>query len=205
MTKIMRRLAGGEVEVVVPSLNRKDEIGDMAKAIVVFKEHAVQNRDQAARERAAEADARHRLEREVAERTRDLKRLAMLDALTGLANRRRLLERIDTEVSRSQESGDNLAILYIDVDRFKHINDTYGHAAGDAALVEVAQILKESLRRTDFVGRLGGRIRRRVDRHDRSRRLSSCRDHPKQDRATPKSRTSNFSHGQHRDIRISAE
>ncbi|QDM00095.1 diguanylate cyclase [Rhodopseudomonas palustris] len=102
------------------------------------------------------SEANGRLEREVSERTRKLKRLALADPLTGLANRRSLLERIDREVARSAGSGDELSLLFIDVDHFKTINDTLGHAAGDAALIEVARLIEQSLRRTDFVGRLGG-------------------------------------------------
>jgi diguanylate cyclase (GGDEF)-like protein/PAS domain S-box-containing protein len=101
-------------------------------------------------------DANERLEREVAERTQELKRLAMVDPLTGLANRRLLLERLEAEIARCDRYEDNISLLFVDVDRFKEVNDTYGHASGDAILIQVANILRSSVRQTDLVSRLGG-------------------------------------------------
>lgn len=101
-------------------------------------------------------EANSRLEREVAERTRELQNLAMADPLTGLANRRLLMERIEGEVARAARYRDDLALLFIDIDRFKTINDSFGHATGDAALIEVSHLIKGAVRQTDFVGRLGG-------------------------------------------------
>lgn len=81
---------------------------------------------------------------------------AMHDPLTGLPNRRYLDERLSALAGRAERSGNGLALLHIDLDRFKHINDTLGHAAGDAMLVHAARVLTSSVRAHDFVARIGG-------------------------------------------------
>lgn len=83
-------------------------------------------------------------------------RLALIDPLTGLYNRRYALPHVARIAERSQETGRMFAVMLLDLDRFKAVNDTYGHAAGDAVLVEVAQRLRGSLRSVDLVARIGG-------------------------------------------------
>lgn len=78
------------------------------------------------------------------------------DALTGLANRRMLNDRLYEAFARACRTGQTLAVLFIDLDGFKPINDRYGHAAGDEVLIQTAQRLVQAVRRTDTVGRLGG-------------------------------------------------
>jgi len=87
---------------------------------------------------------------------RDLDRLARVDALTGLRNRRDIEEKIIAEVSSAERHEASLAVLLIDIDHFKHINDTYGHQAGDHALCTIAQTIHDCLRVEDTVGRWGG-------------------------------------------------
>lgn len=109
---------------------------------------------------------RHRqqqLEQEVAERTRDLveanhklETLASTDPLTGALNRRRFLEALEAEVERAQRYGHSLALLEIDLDHFKQVNDRYGHAGGDAALCQSVTRISALLRSVDHLGRLGG-------------------------------------------------
>ena len=82
--------------------------------------------------------------------------LALHDALTGLPNRVQFRQHLDRAVARAKRHGRLMAVFGLDLDRFKHINDTLGHAAGDALLEEVAARLKENVRETDVVGRLGG-------------------------------------------------
>ena len=86
----------------------------------------------------------------------DLSRLSETDELTGLANRRALRREIEREHRSAAESRMAYSVLVIDLDQFKSLNDTYGHAAGDRALVEVAGMLKASVRRSDIVARMGG-------------------------------------------------
>jgi diguanylate cyclase (GGDEF)-like protein/PAS domain S-box-containing protein len=83
-------------------------------------------------------------------------RHANLDALTGIPNRRLFRERLDQEMHRSRRYGHQVAILYIDLDRFKEVNDLYGHDAGDRVLVDAVQRMQRCVRQTDTVARLGG-------------------------------------------------
>lgn len=85
-----------------------------------------------------------------------LERQANYDFLTGLPNRNLLADRLEQAISRVQRSGGFLAVVLIDLDGFKFVNDTLGHAAGDELLVVVAQRLRHSLRSSDTVARQGG-------------------------------------------------
>ncbi len=85
----------------------------------------------------------------------ELAELALLDSLTGLPNRRLLMDRLGQVIERAERRS-GLAVLFLDLDGFKKINDTHGHAAGDEALQFVARRLHESARREDTVARLGG-------------------------------------------------
>jgi diguanylate cyclase len=99
------------------------------------------------------------LERESRQLQRSLheeQRLAMLDALTGIANRAAYDERIEHEFLRWQREGVTVSVLAWDIDRFKGVNDAYGHRAGDKVLRVVAQHLAQHVRGTDFVARYGG-------------------------------------------------
>lgn len=82
--------------------------------------------------------------------------MAVTDQLTGLANRRYLERRLEEEMERARRYGTSLSVIMLDIDHFKRINDTFGHLAGDAVLREVAQILRNGVRRTDVVARYGG-------------------------------------------------
>jgi len=105
------------------------------------------------------------LRRELARKTRDditraaLKdglRLAATDPLTGLYNRRYALPQLNHVGQMAAETGEEFAVLVLDLDRFKRINDLYGHASGDAVLVELSARMERSLRRDDFLARIGG-------------------------------------------------
>lgn len=97
--------------------------------------------------------------RDVSERKRvetELRRLATTDPLTGLCNRRRFMELAEVELTRLRRYGRPVAVLMLDVDRFKEINDRFGHAGGDEALCRLAETVRSELRGPDHVGRLGG-------------------------------------------------
>jgi diguanylate cyclase (GGDEF)-like protein len=98
----------------------------------------------------------HELERRVQERTEDLHRLTEIDPLTGLLNRRGMTDRFEKEVARQARQGGAMGLLLLDLDHFKQVNDTYGHAAGDVALCAVAKILSSMKRSYDHAGRWGG-------------------------------------------------
>ena len=82
--------------------------------------------------------------------------LATTDGLTGLFNRRHFLETADNELQRSKRNKFNCTLMMVDIDHFKRVNDSYGHPAGDQVIVKVAELLSESMRQYDIVGRLGG-------------------------------------------------
>ena len=89
-------------------------------------------------------------------RIEDLYVMATTDALTGIDNRRNLLEKVQLEIDRALRYGLAVAFLMLDLDHFKVINDTYGHDAGDRVLQRVGALLHEAVRAPDHVGRLGG-------------------------------------------------
>jgi diguanylate cyclase (GGDEF)-like protein len=95
------------------------------------------------------ADARRALEAELAE-------LANVDGLSGVLNRRAFDAELRREVARASRYGSPLAMLLIDIDRFKGINDTYGHQAGDTVISEIGRVLRSATRSSDVVGRYGG-------------------------------------------------
>ena len=86
----------------------------------------------------------------------ELAHQASYDALTGLVNRRCLLERLESELAVAHRRGAPLSVCLCDVDKFKGVNDTYGHAAGDEILSSFGQLLVDGTRRGDVSGRLGG-------------------------------------------------
>jgi diguanylate cyclase (GGDEF)-like protein/PAS domain S-box-containing protein len=86
----------------------------------------------------------------------ELSRQAMFDRLTGLPNRRALDDALDKAVARAGRSGRPLAVVMMDLDGFKPVNDTHGHEAGDVVLRVVGRRLRDTLRRTDFIARFGG-------------------------------------------------
>jgi diguanylate cyclase (GGDEF)-like protein len=89
-------------------------------------------------------------------RIEHLERLADQDSLVPVYNRRAFLRELTRAISMTKRYGSPSTVLYFDVDNMKHINDTYGHPAGDAALRHVAKTLIEQVRDSDVVGRLGG-------------------------------------------------
>ncbi len=85
-----------------------------------------------------------------------LAKLALHDPLTGLANRRLFIDRIEQALMRLSRRPSMVAVLFLDLDRFKAINDSYGHSVGDQALVSAASAINRAVRTTDTLGRFGG-------------------------------------------------
>jgi diguanylate cyclase (GGDEF)-like protein len=121
----------GDAGVDIIDTSRCDEIGALSRAI-----HAL-------------TEQRTRAEAEMA-------RLARTDALTGLCNRRMVENELDMALLRCTRSHAHLGVAFLDIDRFKDINDTHGHAVGDAVLVVFAQRLLHAVRATDIVARYAG-------------------------------------------------
>jgi two-component system, cell cycle response regulator len=97
-----------------------------------------------------------KLQDELEEKNRELERLSISDGLTGLFNHRHINDLLNEEFERVQRTNEMISVAMFDLDRFKAVNDTYGHQAGDRVLEETAQILLESARDIDRLGRYGG-------------------------------------------------
>ena len=93
---------------------------------------------------------------ELVEKNRQLEVLSVTDKLTGLYNRRKLDEVLEEELARSRRYAVAFAVIMLDIDHFKHVNDTYGHGAGDEVLQHVAELLRTGTREADALGRYGG-------------------------------------------------
>ncbi|WP_244835010.1 GGDEF domain-containing protein [Clostridium sp. BJN0001] len=90
------------------------------------------------------------------EENKKLNYLASTDAMTGVFNRKAGLELLETKFKLSNINNENLVVCFLDVDKLKTVNDTFGHQEGDKLLINAAKILKKSIRKTDFIIRMGG-------------------------------------------------
>ena len=144
-----------------PSLGLAPLISNLLLALVwAVAILSITNRGQRRRWSAvlAEQDTNRRLHDELehaADLRRELQQLARQDALTGAANRREFL-RVAQEHLRDRRGGSGCSVLLLDVDRFKSVNDSFGHAAGDVALVQLVRSAEDAIRAEDLVARLGG-------------------------------------------------
>ncbi|MHB8354656.1 MAG: diguanylate cyclase, partial [Burkholderiales bacterium] len=127
---------------VMPPLVGEGEVADLSRSF----RHMV----------AFVRNTHRELEERVKERTEALHRLTEIDVLTGLLNRRGIMDRFDNELARLARNGGSLGLLLLDLDHFKDVNDTYGHAAGDLALTETSRVIESLNRPYDYAGRYGG-------------------------------------------------
>jgi len=142
-------------EVRLPSGRRID----VTITSVSADEGAAEGRVVLLRDVTDERDAQDRLlkaHEELQELNRELERLAHTDTLTGLANRRRLMARLDEEWARCRRYRHPLALLIVDLDHFKHVNDQMGHLVGDRVLEAVGAALAGAVRSADVAARYGG-------------------------------------------------
>ncbi|WP_158884239.1 EAL domain-containing protein [Rhodanobacter sp. L36] len=126
----VRRIEQGNYDTDV-GVDREDELGDLA-------------------------DSFNRMQRGIAQREQQIAHQAHHDSLTSLPNRASLQERLDQAIENAKANGHTLAVLMLDIDRFKEINDTMGHAIGDRVLIEMGRRLRESLDIGDMLARFGG-------------------------------------------------
>lgn len=149
-------------------VSRSDEIGVLARCFECMR-----------REIRSQMKTLHAKQQE-------LTHLAGHDTLTGLPNRMRFMEQLETAIRDASHGDERLAVIFVDLDGFKQINDGFGHSAGDRTLQVVAQRLREVLPREDVVGRLGGdefvilvrRVRSPDDIHACAHRVQAAMDEP---------------------------
>lgn len=138
----VRRMAAGELDVSVPDSASTDEL----RALEIGFNRMAQSI----------ADAHQTLQARVDEATEQLAHQALHDPLTGLPNRRAFEQALEEVVAGSRRAGDHGVLCFIDLDRFKIVNDTCGHAAGDELLRRISRLLRQRVRAGDLICRIGG-------------------------------------------------
>lgn len=140
-THAVAALAQGDLSIELPSARARDEVAAVLEAVRALRDHQV--------ERRALAAERDQLIARLVEHS-------STDYLTGLPNRRAFFEAADRALSQAQRLGHDVAVVLLDLDHFKAVNDTHGHGVGDRTLVAVAQAIRATLRQGDLVARHGG-------------------------------------------------
>lgn len=148
LLKATHRIAKGDADARVP----RGGIKELDTLAVAFNDMA----DDLGAAKAAAADYQQQLENRVAERTLQLQELAEHDPLTGLPNRRQLFPLLAEAIEQAGAADKIVGVFFIDIDNFKYINDSLGHAYGDRVLVAVAYRLEAAAREFGFAARLGG-------------------------------------------------
>lgn len=138
------RIAGGDLSVQLPAA-QNDEVGRLTRAFNRMTDSLRHSRSEI--EAASLA---------LQQQNQLLERLSVTDSLTGLYNRRKLDEFLAGQIARFERHGRGFAVLMLDIDHFKPLNDKYGHQVGDEVLAQVAKILAQSIRTVDFAARYGG-------------------------------------------------
>ncbi|HEX7688600.1 MAG TPA: diguanylate cyclase [Burkholderiaceae bacterium] len=133
-TALIVTIAQGQLDVHVPTPRHRDEVADMLGAIGVLRDNSV------ARRAAEEA----------------IRQMAYYDRLTGLPNRRLLEDRMEQALASARRRGAKVSVLFIDLDKFKQVNDQQGHDAGDWLLQQIAGRMRAALRESDTAARIGG-------------------------------------------------
>lgn len=144
----VRKFAEGNLSVRT-TINSNNEIGSLAKAFNKMAEDIQRNNLELIK-------YQHELEGRVVERTQEIEFMAYHDSLTSLPNRTMFSRLLNQNIEHSRKHGKRFAVLFIDLDRFKNINDSLGHEAGDELLREAGVRIKRCLRSNDIVARLGG-------------------------------------------------
>ena len=139
--RLILAIAAGDLSLAIPVATYSGEIKDLFSALNVLKQHSAE---------------RIRLEQERKRLIGELKAMAETDPLTGLLNRRAFESRARVLLSDKRGDEPDVALIMLDIDHFKHVNDTYGHETGDRALVKLAAMCRETIRSEDVVARIGG-------------------------------------------------
>jgi diguanylate cyclase (GGDEF)-like protein len=139
--RLILAIAASDLSLAIPVATYSGEIKDLFSALNVLKQHSAE---------------RIRLEQERKRLIGELKAMAETDPLTGLLNRRAFESRARVLLSDKRGDEPDVALIMLDIDHFKHVNDTYGHETGDRALVKLAAMCRETIRSEDVVARIGG-------------------------------------------------
>ncbi|HKA14135.1 MAG TPA: diguanylate cyclase [Myxococcota bacterium] len=152
LSEAVRRVMLGHSEIEIPEVSSRDEIGLLTRTFNDMIQH-----QRAQREEIEEAN-RHLKDRNqrLQQANEILNQLSITDGLTKLHNHRFFQDHLTREIRRVERTQEPLAILVIDIDDFKRLNDRLGHAAGDEILVRIAQILNGAVRGSDLCARYGG-------------------------------------------------
>jgi diguanylate cyclase len=152
LAECARLISRGDLDVSLPQATGRDEVALLT--------HAFTDMAQRLRGNQADLEQQHGQLREQNQALQDanevLEQLSITDGLTKLHNHRYFQEALLREIKRVGRTREPLAMLLIDLDDFKKLNDQYGHAAGDEILIRIAQILNESVRESDILARYGG-------------------------------------------------
>ena len=130
----MERIREGRFDTRPDHAERRDELGEISRGVMAFSQNLL-----------SLTEAKERIEY-----------MALNDALTGLANRTKLTSFLTWLMDPETDQGAVFAVMHLDLDRFKEVNDTQGHAAGDAVLARVGKVLSRNIRKTDLAARVGG-------------------------------------------------
>jgi diguanylate cyclase (GGDEF)-like protein len=152
----VRVVVGGTHALAVPLLGRRDGEGEAQTigAISIARREGEFTAEQS--ELLAYLTSQTGISLENADLHRRIQQQAITDELTGLSNVRHFQELLDQEIERAQRFNTHIGLVMVDIDNFKHVNDTYGHPQGDLVLKEVARVLRELSRDIDFPARYGG-------------------------------------------------
>jgi diguanylate cyclase (GGDEF)-like protein len=144
LTNGAAKVGDGNLDVDLPVVNR-GEVGYMTEVFNYMVGRLRKGREELAAINQALID-----------KNKELEELSVTDGLTGLYNRKHLMERLTQEMTRARRYNRPFSVLMIDIDHFKKYNDTFGHLAGDEVLVRIASVFKKSIRAVDYAARYGG-------------------------------------------------
>ena len=147
-----RGISRGELEIEIADTGTHDEIGLLTRTFNDMARRLRHNRDELSHQHRQLREQNEELQRA----NEVLEQLSITDGLTKLHNHRYFQEALTREIKRVSRSGEPLAILLVDIDDFKALNDRHGHAHGDTLLVRIARVLNESVRESDILARYGG-------------------------------------------------
>jgi len=144
LTRAASGVASGDLDIELPVVGR-DELASLTSVFNEMVRRLREDRDQIAA-----------MEQQLKRRNEELEELSITDGLTGLRNRRHIMATLDLEIARAVRTRRPLAVMMIDVDHFKQLNDRLGHLAGDQVLVRIAAAIRSAVRGVDYAARYGG-------------------------------------------------